>query len=347
MRRRRFPPSLSTWPAALAGLLALWIALSTAFSLDPGVSVRHFAGVLLLLALPIAMDLLEDVPRARALALSLGASGVVISLAGLLQYARGGDDLANRIRAHLSTYMTFSGLVLASGCLLLGFAFEERGRWRAVGFAAALPLGAMLLTFTRNAYVGALAALAAYLALRRPKGLLLLPAAVLLVFWLLPAGLRDRVRSIADLTDDTNRDRVAMAHAGFRMIADFPLFGLGPDLVKPYYSRYRDPDAPSLRVPHLHNNALQLAAQSGVPAAAAYLALALLVLFQAARRLRRERRPDRAALLAGAFLASVALFAAGFFEYNFGDTEIEMATLLIWAIPFAAATAPGEVNRES
>jgi len=36
----------------------------------------------------------------------------------------------------------------------------------------------------------------------------------------------------------------------------------------------------------------------------------------------------------------VALFVAGLFEYNFGDTEIEMATLLAWAIPFAPATAP-------
>jgi O-antigen ligase len=91
---------------------------------------------------------------------------------------------------------------------------------------------------------------------------------------------------------------------------------------------------------------LQLAAQSGLPAAAAYLALALLVIVHAARRLRRERRPDRTPLLAGVFLASVALFAAGFFEYNFGDTEIQMATLLLWAIPFAPATAE-EVNRES
>ncbi len=304
--------------------------------------MRHLPGVLVLLALPIAMDLMDEAPRARALVLAIAGSGVAISLVGLWQYARGGDDLANRIRAHLSTYMTFSGLVMLTGCLLLGFLFEEKGRRRLLGLAAAVPLAAMLLTFTRNAYVGALAALFAYLALRRPKGLLLLPPALVLVFWLLPAGQRERVRSIADLSDDTNRDRVAMAHAGARIIRTFPLFGVGPDMVKPTYGYFRDPGPGSLRVPHLHNNALQLAAQSGLPAAAAYLALALLVIVHAARRLRRERRPDRAALLAGVFLASVALFAAGFFEYNFGDTEIQMATLLLWAIPFAPATAAEE-----
>ncbi len=66
--------------------------------------------------------------------------------------------------------MTYSGLVLLSGCLLLGFAFEDRGRARWLGVAAAAPLGAMLLTFTRNAYVGLLAGLVAYLAWRTPAG---------------------------------------------------------------------------------------------------------------------------------------------------------------------------------
>jgi O-antigen ligase len=335
--RRRWPPSLSSWPAALAGLLAALIAFSTVFSRDPRTSARHLGGVSLLLLLPMTIDLLDDESKARSLFRTLGASGAVISVVALWQFAHGGNDLSNRIHANLSHYMTFSGLAMLSGCVLLGFAFEETGRRRWIGLAAALPLGAMILTFTRNAYVGVLAALVVYFVLRRPRGLIVLPAVLALLFVVLPGGIRDRIRSIADLQDPSNWDRLAMVHAGGRMIADFPVVGLGPDMVKPYYVLYRDPDATRWRVPHLHDNALQLAAASGVFAAAAYLALALLVLVEAARRLRREHRPAQAALLAGALLASVALFAAGFFEYNFGDTEIEMATLLVWAVPFSAA----------
>ncbi len=340
VRRRRWPPALSSWPAALAGLLGVLVAFSTLFSRDPRTSVRHLGGVSLLLLLPIAIDLLEDAGKGRALYLTLGASGVVISAVGLWQFAHGGNDLGNRIHANLSHYMTFSGLAMLSGCALLGLAFEEKGSRRFVGLAGLIPLSAMLLTFTRNAYVGTLAALLFYFAWRRPRGLLLLPPALVLLLVLLPAGIRERIQSIGDLSDPSNWDRLAMVHAGSRMIADFPVTGLGPDMVKPYYVLYRDPDAARWRVPHLHNNALQLAAASGVFAAAAYLALAVLVGVQAARRLRREARPAPAALLAGSLLVSVALFAAGFFEYNFGDTEIEMATLLVWAVPFAAATAP-------
>jgi O-antigen ligase len=237
----------------------------------------------------------------------------------------------------MSHYMTYSGLLMIAACLLLGFALEEKGRWRALGLACLLPFAAVLLTYTRGAYVGILVALLFYAAVRRPRALLLLAPALLAVFFLAPPEIRERIRSITDLSDRTNRDRIAMARAGARIVRDYPVLGLGPDMVQAYYPLYRDPDAPRWRVPHLHNNVLQIAASSGVFAAAAYLALAALFLWRAARLLRRERRPERAAIWAGALLAGTALTAAGLFEYNFGDTEVQMATLLVFAIPFSGA----------
>ena len=293
-----------------------------------------------MLALPIAMDLAEDARRGRILTLALAGSGTAIAMVGLWQFAHGGDDLENRIHATLSIYMTFAALVMIASCILLAILFEGRGRGRWIGLAAAVPLLAMLLTFTRNAYVGMLAALLAYLLWRRPRALLLVLPVLVLVVALLPAEIRGRMRSIGDLSDPSNRDRVSMLHAGLRMVGDHPVLGLGPEMVKYYYPLYRDPDAVHWTVAHLHNNALQIAAASGMPAAAAYLGLALLPIAAAARRLRRERRPQVAAQLAAVFLASVALVVAGLFEYNFGDTEVEMATLLLWALPFSAATAP-------
>ena len=146
--------------------------------------------------------------------------------------------------------MTFSGLAMISGCLLLGFALEGRGPLavaRAARRACRSP--AVLLTFTRGAYVGILAALRAptrrcggreacsWLAPRSAGGL---PR------WRPPGSGTGSARS-ADLSDPTNRDRIAMVRAGARMVRDSPVFGLGPDMVKPYYPLYRDPDAPRWR----------------------------------------------------------------------------------------------------
>ena len=336
-RRRRWPAVFARPEVGLLGLQVLFIALSTLFSRDPAASARHLAGVSLFLMFPIAIDLLDSPERGRAVFLALGASGVLLALIGFWQFLHGGDDLENRITATLSHWMTYSGLTMIAGCVLLGFAFEEKGRWRWIGMLGLLPLAAMLLTFTRNAYVGALVAVILYLAIRKPRGLVLLAPALALVFFLSPGPIRARILSIASLQDITNRDRISMLHAGKRMIADSPLFGIGPEMVRRYYPLYRDPDAAQWHIPHLHNNTLQIAAANGIFAALAYLALMALFFVRTVRLLGREQRPLPAALLAGALMAGVALFVAGFFEYNWGDTEVEMATLLVMAVPFSSS----------
>ncbi len=287
------------------------------------------------------MELMDSPPRGRAILLALGGSGCALSLLGLWQFVFDrGSDIHARIQGTLSHWMTFSGLTMIAACVLLGLAFEEKGRWRLAGLAAVLPLGVMLLTYTRGVWVGTLAALVVYLAVRRPRGLLLIPPAVVAVYFLMPPEIRNRMVSIGDLSDPTSRDRVAMVRAGLHMVRDHPLFGVGPDMVLPLYPLYREPDAVRESVPHLHNNVVQIAAANGLPAAAAYLCLVGIFFVRAVTLLRREKRPDRSALLAAALLAGVAVTVAGLFEYNFGDTEVEMATLLVLAMPFSGALAP-------
>jgi O-antigen ligase len=304
----------------------------------------------------------DSLRRARAILLAVAASGTAMALLGLAQLARGGPNLQSRIHANLSHYMTLSGLTLLAGCVLLAFLFESRGGQRWLGFAALIPFAAMISTLTRGAYVGAVVAVAAYLALRRPLGLLVFAPALVAIFLLVPPGVRGRAASIFDPTDRTNRDRIAMADAGARMIVDRPIFGLGPELVKPYYTLYRDPDAPRWRVPHLHDNVLQIAAASGVFAAAAYLALLTLFFARAGRLLlvarRNARRTPfgdpthwdptlRALVAAAAFLGVAAATVAGLFEYNFGDKEVLMATLPLLALPFCRGMTESEESGRS
>jgi O-antigen ligase len=341
VRERRSPESLRSPIAFVLLVRALLTIGSAVFSRDPIASSRHLPGLSLFILVPIAMDLCDNTARARAVFLSLAASATILALYGIWQFLHGGNDLQSRIRATLSHYMTFSGLAALSGCLLLGFALEGRGRWRAVGLLCVLPFTAVLLTYTRGSYVGIVAALVVYAAVRRPRILLWIGPLLVVVYFAAPSGIRDRIRSTTDLSDTTNRDRIAMARAGGRMVRDFPVFGLGPEMVKRYYPLYRDPDAPRWSVPHLHDNVIQIAAANGVFAAAAYLVLVGLVLARAAALARRGDGPDRAALWAGTLLAVTALTVAGFFEYNFGDTEVEMATLLVFAVPFSGAAKAG------
>lgn len=340
-RLESFRRALSHPLSVLAAVYALLVVLSVAFSLDPRASLRALPGLTLFLLVPITLDLVETERRARALLLASAASGVGLAVLGLAGLASAGADLQNRIRGPLSHYMTLSGLTMMAGCVLLAFFFEGR-RWeRWLGLLSVVPFAAMVSTLTRGTYVAAVAAVGLYLALARPRALLVFAPALVALFFLLPSDVRHRAASIIDPAETTNRDRIAMARAGGRMIADRPVFGLGPELVKPYYTLYRDSDAPRWRVPHLHNNVLQIGAASGVFAAATYLALLALFFVRTTVLIRADRRNvgltpggDQALVSTAAFLAVTAVSVAGLFEYNFGDKEVLMATLPLLALPF-------------
>ena len=327
--RAPFRPAIVFW----IGIFVACGAASALFSLHPRVSVIAIKGSFTYLVLPLFADALASERDVRRVVAALGGAGVVLAFIGFWQYLHGANRLSDRIEGTLSHYMTFSGLLLVVALLFAGIALE--GRWRAGSSAVVLIVGgAILMTFTRNAYVGFFGALLVYLAIRRPKWLPAIPVLAAAVYLTAPAAIRARIVSTFDPADPTNRDRIDMAVAGWRMIRDFPVFGLGLGLVKPYYPLYRVPDALRWRVPHLHDNLLQIAAESGLLAAGAYLAILACFFSACLRALSRERDPEKRGLLAGAFLAVAGITIAGFFEYNFGDVEVLMTTLIVMAIPF-------------
>jgi O-antigen ligase len=202
--------------------------------------------------------------------------------------------------------------------------------------ALAIPVctWAIIISRTRNAWLGALAGLAAVAVLRAPRLLWVLAGGVALILILRPAAVIDRLT----VTDASSRDRIYMWQAGVDMIREKPIFGQGPDMVEKVYPQYRWPGAPNKDAPHLHNNAFQIAAERGLPCLAWWLwwvAAALGDAYRAARRGAPERPWGVAALA-----VLVAIMVAGLFEYNFGDSEILMLVLLVSALPYTLRQTP-------
>jgi O-antigen ligase len=119
-----------------------------------------------------------------------------------------------------------------------------------------------------------------------------------------------------------------MMISGVQMIRDHPWTGVGLDMVRRVYPLYRRDDAPQWRTPHLHNNVLQVAAERGLPALAAYVWLFAAFLGATWRGLPALAGGDRAAV-AATLIAVVGVTAAGMFEYNFWDAEIQYLTLIL------------------
>ena len=181
-----------------------------------------------------------------------------------------------------------------------------------------------------------LAALTVLVLVRSPRWLAAFAPAAAVFALLAPIPVLARVVSIVDLRDPSNYDRLCMVEAGLTMVAERPLFGIGPGQVKERYAIYRPPAGRRLWTPHLHDSFLELAAERGLPALAAYLAMMAASLAGAWRGFAREGRfaGPRADLYLGAFLALIALNVAGLFENNWGDTEVQRLALFVLALPF-------------
>ena len=128
------------------------------------------------------------------------------------------------------------------------------------------------------------------------------------------------------MKDPTSRDRVAMLRDG-RDGEAHPLTGVGPKMVERVYAEYRDPAAVEPVNPHLHNVPVQIAAERGLPALAAWLWF--IVGWRSISRTLARR--SHASLPAAALAAIAGMLAAGLFEYNFGDSEFLMLFLVLYA----------------
>ena len=341
-----------------AGLLLVAVV----FSQDPATSVDGLRELFTLAALPLAVGSIAGERRLRSLFDAAILAATLAALVGLGQFWLGFGDLDRRIRGPFPHVMTFSGILLLVDLLLVArlmfrppaAALAEPG-WK--GFfgrpwlawtALAMINVALVGSLTRNAWLGLLVGGGWLLWMRRRQ----------LLFWALPAALAfvvfapvpvlARALSVTNLSDESSYDRLCMLEAGARMVAEHPLFGIGPNMVERLYPIYRHASASRLNVPHLHDSYAELAAERGLPALASYLALLAVALARAWRGYRSElggeTSASRADLWLGVTAALLAFSVAGLFEHNWGDVEVQRVALLLLAAPFCLEIGPPQAR---
>jgi O-antigen ligase len=323
-------------PAFLLPLLAYatWTLISAAFSPEPITSLIDSRQLALFGMVPLVALFARGSKATQALDVII-AVGSVAALYGLYQYFLGGrNSLEVRPMGPLTHWMTYSGvLMLVTGAALARLVFYTR-EWVWPAVAVPALVAALVLSLTRNAWLGAATALVVLLAIRNWRLLLVLPVAGLVLVLVAPGVVMSRINSIGDISDPATRDRVGMLRMGAHIVQDHPLFGVGPEMVQRVYPQYRDATYAVNDVnPHLHNVPVQVAAERGLPA----LALWLWFVVVASRDLWRQLRREEATAVAGAGVAAmVAMLVAGLFEYNFGDSEFLMLFLGLITLPYAA-----------
>lgn len=345
------------WPLA-APVLAFSAAtvLSALLSGHPLASLDAARGLLLTAALYVTADAVREPVAADRFLLGLTLAATVGAVAGLLQVGLcpPGDaplvsprwlyHRCDRAHGFFSIYMTLAGVLSLVLLATLPRILPPGAARRRLGVPWLLMLWALIVTYTRGAWIGfAGGVLTVAATVRRGRwalvgGLLLLVAGALVS----PYELRHRFLSMADPEEAGVRERIYMWKSGFAMWRERPILGVGPGGVKRDYVRYAREEAVKKRTGHVHNTPLQILVERGVLGLAAWLWLWIAFYAHAIRRLRQlpaEAVAERA-LVVGGIAAITGFLIGGLSEYNFGDSEVVMVAWAIMALPWVAGEEP-------
>ncbi len=319
------------WPLIVYALLTL---LSSFFSIDPAASLVDSRELLLFLVVPIVymgISKEEELKKANLALLASTLINIVYSI--FYFFFRAAPE--ERITGFMDHYMTQAGMLMLFCCLALSLFLFSKEKSRFIwGAGFVLALFAMALTLTRSAWVGLAVAVVLILYFYRPLTLLAVPLVLGLFLLLSPSYMKKRAYDIFSLKDLSNIHRIEYLKIGVKIIGEYPLLGTGPSMVDDVFQdpKYDLTDQARENV-HLHNNFIQIAAERGIPALLAWLSFVVWAFISLIRFLLGKEAWLRAVAVA-ALAALAAVMTAGLFEYNFGDSEINILFLYILTLPF-------------
>lgn len=237
----------------------------------------------------------------------------------------------------LGQYLVLT-IPLGGACLLTAKGGGQRLLW---GGCCAAMCVCMLLTFSRGAWLALLFAGALFLALLKPRLLLLAPFAVAVLFILLPDTVVARFISIGDRSDTSTNYRVYIWLGTLDMLRDYGLSGVGPgtDAFNVVYPAY---DYGAITTPHSHNLFLQVACDAGVCALILFLVTAFCFLKDMACALYREADRMYRIFLIALLSGAAGFLVQGMTDYSFYNYRV---LLLFWVF-LGLGAAAARLSRE-
>ncbi len=320
------PPDSLTQTKSLLPLATLWVVLGT---LDDPAAAHRFAGRLLWALAAVSLLSIAQVATCtpdRYDATAPGWPHVIGSFVGKCRRAHG----------FFSIYMTLGGVLATMLAAMLPRVVAGGAHAAALGGAWLVSAVALALTLVRGAWLGLAAGVLVALSGLRRRPIVLAAVVGVAIAVLAVPSVRERVATMIHGGDATAGERMAMLHAGLRLVREHPVTGIGPGQVKRAYPIYAPPEALRRHTSHLHNTPLQIAVERGLVGLAFWLWIFVAFFVRAGRVLRRvpaAATADRA-LVIGALAAVTAFLVSGLFEYNFGDTEVLLVALAVMALPF-------------
>ncbi|MBP3361983.1 MAG: O-antigen ligase family protein [Clostridia bacterium] len=271
-------------------------------------------------------------------------SAAIVSVYGIMQYAFGWTtknawiDTDMFESSTMRAYSTLANpnvlgeyLILALPVCALVFVRWARGTWQKIVYALffAAALLCLVLTQSRGCWIGFFLSAAIFVTYYRSELWKVLPFIIILLPFVLPDTVINRLLSVGDMSDSSTSYRVYIWFGTLLMLRCFWLGGIGPGeaafrSVYPYYSYM------GIIAPHSHNLYLQLVVDSGIANLLVFLAC-MLLFFKDMINIQRTGRDK--GLIAAALMSGVAGFLVqSMFDYTFYNYRVMGIFFMVLAL---------------
>jgi O-antigen ligase len=359
IRHRYFPlNSELKWFYLCAGLYLFWSILSSQVNHPGFAALRPIGREWMFFLVPAGVWVFQDNRVARMLLPAFAFGIALISLYSIGQFFWGWNFLKPNyiigrqengycIAGNFTCSVTFGIYYATAGLFLFGYGLKSGWRhsdWsnRLIIVTGLLAMGVAVLSNERGPTLAVLLGLIvlAALMLRSKRALIGVGMALLLMIGVgFQSGVFVRSRALMskELSMRHDRSRRFIWTYSLRVARDHPLVGVGPGHMKEAYARVMPPDMPDVTIQgHAHNDFLTVAAESGFPSAAFFLALWVTVWGYCFRAYRSTvLTSDDRSLVLGALVGSTGFLVTSLFDVPFAGPTARQMLMFVWAAGLA------------
>ena len=209
-------------------------------------------------------------------------------------------------------------------------------RWRTICTASlVIPVAALLMTYSRSGWVSFALAAVVFIALWDKRLLPLIVVAAVLALPVLPESIFNRILTIGNTADSSNRYRLYIWSAVLQMLRDYGLtgIGLGPGNFIPLYANYSLPQAAVAY--HSHMLYLEVWLEMGILGLVSFLGMYLGLIRRGIRAIRHADPMLRRVLIACVSSLAGVSFVCGV-EYVWFYPRVMFAFFITMGITLAA-----------
>lgn len=345
LKNKKFPECPGYFKYFL--LYILFTLISTIFSLNPLVSIKDNKELVIFLLIPIFILIINSKKRLIYSIFTVLISSLISSFIGIFITLKQGISLGisldHRLKGLTSHWMTYSGLLMLAFVFFFIYFFYEKTKEKKLFIFVSLIfiLTSILFSLTRCVWIGIIVSISAFIIYYKPKVLYFVIPIVLVLVIVLPKSVQNRFTSIFDMSNASNRDRIFMYETGFNIFKKYPLLGIGANNLNEEIYKENMPEKAKNINPHLHNNFLQILIERGVITLISLILAFISIFIHLVKKIKNSLNLEKIVSIAGLFVF-ISFLVAGFFEYNFGDSEIKFLIFYFLSIPFLTFNYEGK-----